>query len=97
MSTNGEEVFVERGRRERVLQRIIDAMVRNPRGWDAELAARELERRIADHGLPAMPPPWVEAVATGIVRGEPYIISARTVEEVDVPAPRTTSKPYGIS
>ena len=96
MNPNEEEVVVERGRRERVLQRIIDAMTRNPRGWDAEPAARELERRIADYGLPAMPAPWLEAVATGIERGEPYVVSTRTLEEMDVPAPRRVREPYGI-
>lgn len=65
--------------------------------WRADAAARELERRIADYGLPAMPAPWLEAVASGIVRGDPYVVSARTSEEMDVPAPRTSRTTYGIS
>ncbi len=97
MSTNEERTFTDRRHRERVLQRIIDVMTRDSREWDAEAAARELKRRISDYGLPAMPDPWLEAVASGIVRGEAYVMSSRTLEEMDVPAPRTTRKPYGIS
>ena len=97
MSTDEEPTFTDRRRREQVLQRIIDVMTRDPREWDVEAASRELRRRISDYGLPAMPDPWLDAVASGIVRGDAYVMSSRTLEEMDVPAPRTTRKPYGIS
>lgn len=97
MSSDELEALTDRRRRQLVLQGIIDAMTRDPSGWRADAAARELERRIADYGLPAMPAPWLQAVASGIARGEPYVVSARTAEQMDVPAPRTSRKPYGIS
>ena len=97
MTIDDNEATADRDGRDQVLQRIIDAMTREHREQAADAAARELERRIADHGLPAMPATWLEAVGTGIVRGEAYVVSARTVEEEDVPTPRTSRKPYGIS
>ena len=98
MSGNDEQRDATAGRRhDRLLQQIIDAMTRDARGWRAEVAVLELERRIADSGLSPMPTPWLEAVAAGIARGDPYVVSPRTREELDVPAPRTSRKPFGIS
>lgn len=98
MSTNDEpRARTDGRRRDRLLQQIIDAMTRDTRAWGAGAAARELERRIADHGLDPMPTPWLEAVAAGIARGDPYVVSPRTREGLDVPPPSTSRPPYGIS
>ncbi len=97
MTTDEQDTAADREDRQQVLQRIIDTMTREHHEGDADAATRELERRIADHGLPEMPAPWIEAVARGVVRGEAYVVSARTVEDVDVPSPRTSRPPYGVS
>ncbi len=97
MTSDEQAALADRERRDHVLQLIIDQMTRESREWGADAAAVELERRIADHGLPAMPAPWIQAVATGVVRGEAYVVSPRTLEDMDVPPPRTTRKPYGIN
>ncbi|MGB7818605.1 MAG: hypothetical protein WBL35_07685 [Ornithinibacter sp.] len=83
-------------KRDAVLQDIIDAMVRESSSWAADDAAHVLEDRIAGRGLPVMPEPWIRAVASGVARGEAYVVSARTHEDMDIPAPRTRRLPYGI-
>lgn len=83
-------------RREHALQEIIDALVEDSRHRSVADAAGDLERHIADRGLPAMPPPWVRAVAEGVVRGEAYVISADTLRHMDIPAPQTHREPYGV-
>lgn len=88
--------IAERERRDHLLQEIIDSMTQEPRAWTAEEAAVVLERRIAHDGLAPMPQPWVLAVATGVARGEAYVVSRHTREDLDVPAPRHTERPYGI-
>ena len=88
--------LIEREHRDLLLQEIIDSMTRDPRAWTTEDAAMVLEDRIANAGLAEMPQPWIEAVATGVTRGEAYVVSRRTREELDVPVPRTTRLPYGI-
>ncbi len=85
-----------RERRERTLQEIIDALVEEPRHRSVAEAATDLERRIADRGLPAMPPPWVQAVAEGVVRGDAYVVSADTLRHMDIPAPSTHAESYSI-
>ena len=43
-----------------------------------------------------MPPQWVHAVAEGVVRGDPYVVSADTLRQMDIPAPTTRAEPYVI-
>jgi hypothetical protein len=90
------DTYAVREHRDHLLQKISDSMTRESRAWTSEDAAVVLKRRIEHAGLLPMPEPWVGAVAAGVVRGEAYVVSPRTKEEMDVPAPRTRREPYGI-
>ncbi|MGB7818990.1 MAG: hypothetical protein WBL35_09700 [Ornithinibacter sp.] len=94
--TDDETDLTNRERRERTLQEVIDALVEDPQHRSVAEAVDDLERRIADRGLPAMPPQWVHAVAEGVVRGDPYVVSADTLRQMDIPAPTTRAEPYVI-
>lgn len=88
--------LAERERRDRALQEIIDVLVRDRRRRTVDEAADDLERHIAESGLPAMPVPWVRAVAEGVANGEAYVVSADTYRHMAIPAPTTRVESYGI-
>jgi hypothetical protein len=70
------------------LQSIINDLLRAGERDHGEVV-RRLTEAIAGNDLPAMPEPWVDAVAAEISQGNPYVVSAHAAQATDVPPPTT--------
>jgi hypothetical protein len=78
-----------RGRRDHdaLLQAIIDRLAVEGAGHDHAELQQRLEAEIAAAGLTPMPRPWVDAVVSGAVNGDAYVVSAPAARRSGVPAP----------
>ncbi|MGB8385001.1 MAG: hypothetical protein WCG47_27815 [Dermatophilaceae bacterium] len=78
------------------LQRVIDELVVDgPQRSVGDLADR-LVATLRQRGMPAMPKPWIQAVAASAADGNPYVVSRVTAQTEEVPSPQTYAPSYGI-
>lgn len=77
------------GRREHdaLLQAIIDRLAVDGVGHDHAELERRLDDEVAAAGLTPMPRPWVDAVVSGAVNGDAYVVSRPAARRSGVPAP----------
>ncbi|HMM96630.1 MAG: hypothetical protein IE926_02490 [Micrococcales bacterium] len=87
MDATDDERLVERRDRDLAVQRVVDALADEGPHADAALVTDTLVRRLADAGVPPMPEPWVASVVADLMEGNPYVVSAFTEAQADVPAP----------
>jgi hypothetical protein len=79
------------------VQRVINALVRRAPDLSLDEAYRELERGLADAGLPGMPEHWIRAVAQTAAAGNPYVCSPLSAKESEVPKPAEQQEAYGVA
>ncbi|HET7801105.1 MAG TPA: hypothetical protein VFL38_11825 [Humibacillus xanthopallidus] len=79
------------------LQQVIDAMAHSSEGRPHDDVVSELAERIAGAGLPAMPQPWLDAVAASAISGNAYVVSRTSAALSDVPQPETRARQEEIT
>ncbi len=77
----------DRRTRDAVMQGIIDRLTVEGEGHDHEQLARRLDDDIAAAGFDPMPRPWVDAVVSGAVNGDAYVVSTPAARREGVPTP----------
>ena len=79
------------------LQQIIDPLARSSEGRPHGDVVGELADRIEAAGLPAMPQPWLDAVAAAAISGNAYVVSRTSAVLSDVPQPENRPRQEEIT
>ncbi|HET7761108.1 MAG TPA: hypothetical protein VFL46_02030 [Phycicoccus sp.] len=93
-----DEALEHRRVRDAALQGVVDDVVRRSVDRPVPEIRLDLERTLAERGLPPMPEGWLEAVSSAAAVGDPYIVSTYSERADDVPPTRHHEAPgTGIS
>jgi hypothetical protein len=93
-----DEDLEHRRVRDAALQEAVDDLVRRSHDRPVAEIREDLERALADRGLPPMPEGWLEAVTSAAAEGNPYIVSTYSDHTDDVPPVRHHGSPgTGVS
>ncbi len=87
MQSSDDERLDERRERDLTIQRVVDGLAGEGPHDDPARVGETLVQRLTEAGVVGLPAPWVESVVAGIIEGNPYVVSAFTGHEADVPSP----------